>query len=105
MENKKFVDRFFTKDEEGYEPAEEVKEAEEVEEVEELIEEEKEEETFETIKIKMKVKPNVRLNVRDGVNGEIKRVLALGEEVEVLEDLGDWVRIGSEEYVMKEFLK
>ena len=95
MEDRKFVDRFFTKDKEDYEPAaEEIEETEEIEEIEEVFK-----------PIKMKVKPNVLLNVRDNVDGEIKRVLALGEEVEVLEDLGNWVRIGPEEYVMKEFLK
>ena len=95
MEDRKFVDRFFTKDKEDYEPtAEEIEEIEEIEEAEEVFK-----------PIKMKVKPNVLLNVRDNVDGEIKRVLTLGEEVEVLEDLGNWVRIGPEEYVMKEFLK
>ena len=101
MEDRKFVDRFFTKDKEDYEPAAE--ETEETEETEEIEEAEEIEEVFKPIK--MKVKPNVLLNVRDNVDGEIKRVLALGEEVEVLEDLGNWVRIGPEEYVMKEFLK
>ena len=94
MEDRKFVDRFFTKDKEDYEPAAEIEETEEIEEAEEVFK-----------PIKMKVKPNVLLNVRDNVDGEIKRVLTLGEEVEVLEDLGNWVRIGPEEYVMKEFLK
>ena len=48
-----------------------------------------------------------RLNVRNKPNkdGEVVRVLEVGEKIKVLSKNGDFGRIGTKEYVMLEFIE
>lgn len=83
-------------------------------EEEKIIQPEKREERQEQIyaepekkysKEKVKKRASRAVNIRKTPDGDIVGALSIGKEVEVLEEMNGWAKIGSNKYVKSEFLK